>query len=609
MRTVYKVFLVALVSLALVQCQKDLSYVGSGEPSVVVPEPLTANLQGNILDENDQPAAGVTITAGAKTAITDANGYFHISQASLDSKSAVVTATKTGYFKAFRSFDATSGTNQVTIKLIKKNITGTVSATAGGDVALSNGTKINLKAGTVVDATTGATYTGTVNVYASYIDPTASDIAERVPGSFMANNIQGSRVILSSFGMVAVELESATGDKLQVKSGSTATLTMAIPASLQSAAPATIPMWHLDEQTGIWQEEGSATKTGNTYVAEVKHFSFWNCDQQFPAITLSLTIKNADSLPLVHVAVSITRTLSNGSTATTYGFTDSLGHVSGLVPKNETLHLIILGPCGAVAYSQNVGPFSQNTNLGIIYIPASNPNVITVKGKLLTCANTPVMNGYALIQFGNMVRYTPTDSLGRYHTSFVVCNATTAITIMGVDVFAQLHSANQTFPPTLPVTNVPDIIACGSTPPPPPPPPGSEYINYQVDSMSSTGYSVSISSNNAYDSLLLYTTQSAGTNGFTTYINGIKNVVAVPANQQSISFKFNSPSQAPGSYTMFNLLVNNIPATTSMSVNVSPFPLVIGQIMEGSFSGTFATTQPTAQTHTIMGTFRLIKRF
>jgi hypothetical protein len=109
--------------------------------------------------------------------------------------------------------------------------------------------------------------------------------------------------------------------------------------------------------------------------------------------------------------------------------------------------------------------------------------------------------------------------------------------------------------------------------------------------------------------LVLYTSQVSGTTGFTTYISGIKNIIAVPANQQSISFKFNSASQVPGNYPMFNLLVNNVPATTNMSVNVSPFPLVIGQIMEGSFSGTYVTQQPTAQTHTIMGTFRLIKRF
>jgi hypothetical protein len=611
MKRIYKVFCLILISLSLVQCQKELSYIGSPEPNVVVPEPTTANLQGNILDENGQPAAGVTVTAGIKTALTDANGYFRISEASLDKKSALVMAEKPGYFKGFRSFCATSGTNQVTIKMVKKDLAGTVNAGSGGEVSLSNGTKISLKSGSVVVASSGAAYTGTVNVFASYIDPTAADIGQRVPGSFMANNAEGSRVILSSAGMVAVELESASGDKLQIKTGSTATLTTAIPASLQAAAPATIDMWHLDEQTGIWQEEGSAIKSGNNYVAEVKHFSFWNCDQQFPAIILSLTVKNADSLPMVHIAVKITRTLTSGGTVSTYGFTDSLGHVSGLVPKNETLQLQILGPCGTVVYSQNVGPFSQNTNLGVIYVPASNPYVITVKGKLLTCAGTPVFNGYALIQFGNMVQYTHTDTAGSYHTSFVLCNNTGIITITGVDITAQQISAHHTITLTAPLTNVPDITACGSIPPPPPPPPPgtNEYINYVIDSATANPSAISISTSNQFDSLMLYTSQVSGTTGFTTYISGIKNIAATPPTQQSISFRFNSPLQAPGTYPMLNLMVNNVAVTTTMTVNVSPFPVVIGQIMEGSFLGTYVTQQPNVQTHTINGSFRLIKKY
>jgi hypothetical protein len=608
MKSVYKVFCLVLISMALVQCQKDLSYVGTADPVVVVPEPLTAHLQGNIVDENGQPAAGVTIAAGNKTAVTDANGYFRIENAPLDKKTALVTAVKSGYFKAFRSFEATSGTNYVSIKLIKKDLAGSVSAGTGGEVTLTNGSKIGLKPGGVIVAATGADYTGSVNVYASYIDPTAADISDRIPGSFMADNAIGSRVALASYGMIGVELESASGEKLQVKTGSTAILTMAIPSSLQSGAPSTIPMWHLDEQTGVWKEEGSATKSGNNYVAEVKHFSFWNCDQPLDAINLSMTIKNGDSLPLVHVQVKLTRTMPNGSTFSAYGWTDSLGKVSGLVPKNETLQMQIFGPCGTVAYSTNIGPYSQNTNLGIIYLPVSTPSVVTVKGKILTCAGTPAYHAYATIRLGNMVRSIMTDTLGNYHVSFTVCSGS-SIDIMGTDMTNFQQSAHQTIAVAMPVTNVPNITACGSTPPPPPPVNQNEYINYTIDSTQSNGTYTSISNANQFDSLVLYTSQVSGTTGFTTYVSGIKNTAALPANQQSISFNFNSAAQVPGQYPMLNLRVNNNPATTTMQVNVSPFPTQIGQVMEGTFSGTYITQSPNTVTHTIQGVFRLIKRF
>ncbi|MER3463504.1 MAG: hypothetical protein C4329_02890, partial [Chitinophagaceae bacterium] len=64
-----------------------------------------------------------------------------------------------------------------------------------------------------------------------------------------------------------------------------------------------------DETSGIWKEESTATKQGNVYVGDVKHFSFWNCYVSANAVILSMTLKNAtDSTPLVYAHVRLTRT-------------------------------------------------------------------------------------------------------------------------------------------------------------------------------------------------------------------------------------------------------------------------------------------------------------
>ena len=189
-------------------------------------------------------------------------------------------------------------------------------------------------------------------MYASYINPTAADISETVPGSFMANDKNNKRVTLKSFGMMAVVLESTSGEKLQIGKGNTAKLTTPIPSSVQSSAPATISLWYVDEQTGLWKEEGIATKNGTNYTGEVKHFSFWNCDFSDPAVMLSMTIQNSKGLPLVYVSVHIEGV--DGGHA--YGYTDSLGQISGLVPANVGLTLEVLDQCGTAAYSQNIGP-------------------------------------------------------------------------------------------------------------------------------------------------------------------------------------------------------------------------------------------------------------
>ena len=65
----------------------------------------------------------------------------------------------------------------------------------GGAVTLSNGAKIVLPANGVVKAAGGA-YSGTINVYAAYIDPTSSDIARLSRKTFYSRT--GSLAILRS---------------------------------------------------------------------------------------------------------------------------------------------------------------------------------------------------------------------------------------------------------------------------------------------------------------------------------------------------------------------------------------------------------------------------
>ena len=496
MNRIYRAFSLLLLSIIFVNCQKELNYIGDPDlnpivPEVVVPEPITANLQGNVFDENNLPAGGVTITVGTKTTITTSTGYFRINDASLDKRTSLVVAQKSGYFKGLRVFSATSGANQIVIKLIKRTLAGTVSSATGGSTILPNGAIVALPANAIVTASSGAAFIGTVNVYAAYIDPSASDIATRVPGSFAGTDKNGGRVLLTSYGMMAVELESAAGEKLQIKTGSVATLTTPIPTAAQSIAPSTISLWSVDEQTGLWVEDGTATKQGNTYVGDVKHFSFWNCDVSAQSIRISMTLHNSDSLPLVHVTVRITRS-GTGWQSVGYGYTDSLGHVSGVVPPNETLLVEVLDPCGNVVYSQTVAPLTQTTDLGILTVSGSTVNVVTLQGKLLDCSGTGVANGYAIITTANnIVRYAATDANGNFEVVFISCTGSTSTAqIIGIDQTSQQQSSLITVTVLAPLTVIPSITVCGTS--------SAQFINYTLDGVN---YTLTSTGN---DSLIAY---------------------------------------------------------------------------------------------------------
>lgn len=590
MRRLYGTLLLLSLSVLFFNCQREVSFFGNPDsPSggqVSTPEPITAALQGNVFDENGDPAAGVTVQVGSKTALTNAKGYFRINDAPLDKQSALVTAAKTGYFKAYRTFAATSGANNVAIKLVKKTAAGNVDGAAGGEVSLSNGSKIALPAAGVVNAASGAAYTGQVRVYAQYIDPTAADIDQTIPGSFMATDKAGKRVVLSSYGMMAVELESASGEKLQIKSGATATLTTAIPSSVQASAPQTIALWSVDETTGIWKEEGTATKTGNVYVGQVSHFSFWNCDVSANAVVLSMTLKNNDGIPIVRAHVTLKRP---GQNWVVHGWTDSLGQVSGYVPYNETLQMDVLDQCNVSFYNQNVGPFTQNTSLGTVTVSNTGSALVTVKGKLMNCTNAAVTNGFAIVTFGNFTHYASVNATGDFQTTFTSCASSPAnFEIVGVDNATQQQSSTATsVPVVMPLTTAGNIMACGTS--------SAEFINYTLD-----GVAFGLSS--PADTIRGSSTGGQGSNNpSNTTLAGFS-----LTNSNRLTMSFANPTNASGTYQLSYITVNSFDSTsmaTPISLNLTNYPQNPNFFYEGNFAGQFRDLNN--NTHTISGTFRI----
>ncbi|MEO6723207.1 MAG: carboxypeptidase-like regulatory domain-containing protein [Ferruginibacter sp.] len=584
MKTIYHVLILVSVAAFSFNCQKELSrHPAFSAEENIQSSPITATLQGNVLDENGQPAAGVKISAGTKTSVTNANGYFRIADAALDRNASLVVAEQAGYFKAYRSFRATKGVNQVMFKLIPKILAGTINSVTGGEATLSNGSKISLPANAVTKS--GTVYGGDVKVYAVYIDPSSRDIGNTIPGSFMADDKDKNRVVLSSYGMLAVELESAAGEKLQIAAGSTAKLTTAIPSNLLSTAPALISCWYVDETTGIWKEEGTAKKSGKNYIADVKHFTYWNCDVPYPSISFSAIFKTSDGLLLNNLNVRVR--IDTSSAGYAYGYTDSLGQVSGLIPANKNLVLEVLNECYGVAYSKNIGPFADNTDLGTIVIPANQSFLFTLKGKLLTCNNTPVSKGYAMVYWNNISTTVGANKNGEFSISIVSCAVAPKFEIIGIDEAAQQQGAMITILASTLLTDAGDITACGTS--------STQFMNYTLDG---ADYTIS----NLYDSLIAFSGSGPGTL-FNTFVQGYDAL-------NVLSFNFTGQSQA-GSYGLNDMITNNfrrIQMPIPINVTITAFPQHAGEFYEGNFSGNFKDSSALGVTHNIDCSFR-IKRY
>ena len=251
---------IGLVSV-ISSCKKD-----KNNPSGTT---VTSSIFGRVVDENGFGIYGATAQAGDKTATTDANGIFKINDVTLSKNHALVKVSKAGYFDGTRTFIATSSkTSTIQIRLLTKSLKASFSASSGATVTVTSSASIEFPANAIKNVD-GSTYTGTVKVYAAFLDPTDSNLETKMPGDLIGTRTDNSESLLRSFGMMNVELEDASGNKLNIADGKEATLTMVVPASLLSAATSTIPLWYFDTNIGLWKEEGIATLTGNKYIGKV----------------------------------------------------------------------------------------------------------------------------------------------------------------------------------------------------------------------------------------------------------------------------------------------------------------------------------------------------
>jgi len=293
MKTTIFYFLM-LLAISISSCQKnDTPQPGNGgdtpTPTPGLPEgvAIKTSVFGRIVNEKDEPLNGVSVAGGGVSAVTDVNGIFILKDVMLDQARAYITAAKPGYFKGSRIFQPVKDgmSRPPLIKMLPQKSIGIISAAAGGSVSSTGGTKIELPANAIEN------YTGQVTVVTSYVNPTRPDFFARMPGDLAANNAENKRGALISYGMSHIDLLDDKGNKVKIKAGMQATVTLPVPPSLQSSATPTIAMWYFDELKGIWKEEGTGTYQGGKYVGKVSHFSIWNYDHFSPLGSLPLILR------------------------------------------------------------------------------------------------------------------------------------------------------------------------------------------------------------------------------------------------------------------------------------------------------------------------------
>lgn len=475
MNFTYKIFgLFLFFAVAMSSCRKDINEFNANQ--ITPPDfskMVNADFGGEILNELGQPMQDVAISIGGKETTTDRNGVFLVRDAQVSERKAYLQATKPGFFNGSRTMIVQEGKlHFATIQLLEKTIADSFESSNGGTIEFQ-GVTLNFPADGI-KLKDGGSYSGNVNVAAKYLDPTAAATIEQMPGDLRGINEKGEEVVLATFGMMAVELIGDGGEELQVADGSEVEVRTPVPASYQGAAPATIPLWHFDEDQGLWVEEGVAALEGNEYVGKVSHFSFWNHDFPYPLVDIKGQVVDEDGNPIPNIRVKIEVV---GEKYYGTGPTNDDGFFCGLIPKDFDLELTIYGtgPCNqTILYQELIGSFSENVTLDPIVVIDDPDNAITatVTGRLVDCDGSPVTNGYVRGVFnGRWFNIFPDDADGTFELSYVFCDLANDLDIQGYDIENGLQTDALTFPIDTDIQTG-DLKACDQL---------DEYISYNLD--------------------------------------------------------------------------------------------------------------------------------
>ena len=389
---------------------------------------ITARFFGNVVDEQNEPIQGATIRIGNTITTTDIFGIFSVSDAAAYEKFAYITAEKDGYIIGSRALaPSASEVNRVEIMLLKEDVIATINTGQEATVNLPNGTEVIFDGNFIKPD--GSAYSGDVNVILKHLSPDDENMEAMMPGMLFAQDASGDAVALETYGMLAVELRSGSGEELQLAEGSVSQISMPLAANTINP-PATIPLWHFDETEGYWIEEGEATLQGNMYVGDVPHFSFWNYDFPFPSIYLCIKLEDENGNSMPYTPLDLYSNLLNSTG--TYGYTNANGLECGLVPSGEEFTVIVPGvSCSGEPFSTTIGPFTSDATITVTVI-TTDQNTTNITGTFVTCDGNNVTDGYIQLSLNGTSEVIPvTDGTINYTVSYC---GTLDYSIKGIDV-------------------------------------------------------------------------------------------------------------------------------------------------------------------------------
>jgi len=238
---------------------------------------------------------------GGKSGTSNFDGFYFIADVP-PAERWVVRFEKTGFIPTTRTSELfQDGRVTVNAVLAQQGPGRSISTDDNTPTIVDRGT-VALNKAAVVDKN-GAAVTGNISLRVTPIEVKGQGVAA-APGDFSATTTLGGTVQLETFAMADYELTDDDGNTLAIKDGEKATVEMLLPADTTLKVGDEVPAWYFDKESGRWVEEGkgvvqkySQDESRLSFLAEVGHFSTWNCDQQMETTCVTGQVTLCDGTP------------------------------------------------------------------------------------------------------------------------------------------------------------------------------------------------------------------------------------------------------------------------------------------------------------------------
>lgn len=416
-----KLILFALAIWTIGSCRED-----SIVTNTIVEEPIPKEtflyefgIFGLVVDEEGDPISLATVMADGRAVATDEQGYFEFEDLLAASDGLYVSAQKEGYVEGgVLIFPNEENTQQIKVVLIENNSSTLISNSQGGTLALQEG-------GEVIVPPNAFDAPDDIQVLVHFIPSSKENFSEVYPSAFVGIDKSESIKHLNSVGAVIVEFTDQSGNKVELKSGVNVTLRLPVP---NGDWPNDILLWSLDEDSGLWIEESTATRVGDFYEGTVDHFSWWSASDPQDAVDVCFNVNTTGD----ELAAGIEYFILSWQTAGIYsGFTDAQGSFCVKVPDGDEIIVFLLDGCSNSIFdaSYDINPSETEIDISINAIP----DEVLLEGTITRCDGTDVQDGYLAMDFGHDQIIVPVENGAYSYTSFCGFGGETSIEVLAVD--------------------------------------------------------------------------------------------------------------------------------------------------------------------------------